>query len=138
MDTIFALATARGKAGIAVLRISGPKAHQSVEALCGDLPVARRAVLRTLRWEGDVLDEALVLVFAEKASFTGEAMAELQVHGSIAVTHSLVGVLSGVYLVSDHPLDIRVLELNSSAGLTLIDASFGAESLFVQKARHGA
>ena len=96
MDTIFALATARGKAGIAVLRISGPKAHQSVEALCGDLPVARRAVLRTLRWQGDVLDEALVLVFAEKASFTGEAMAELQVHGSIAVTHSLVGVLSGL------------------------------------------
>ena len=96
MDTIFALATARGKAGIAVLRISGPRAHQSVEALCGDLPVARRAVLRTLRWQGDVLDEALVLVFAEKASFTGEAMAELQVHGSIAVTHSLVGVLSGL------------------------------------------
>ena len=96
MDTIFALATARGKAGVAILRISGPEAHPAVVALCGDLPQVRRAGLRTLRWQGEVLDEALVLVFAANASFTGEPMAELQVHGSLAVTQSLVRVLAGM------------------------------------------
>ena len=96
MDTIFALATARGKAGVAILRISGPRAHPAVVALCGDLPQVRRAGLRTLRWQGEVLDEALVLVFAANASFTGEPMAELQVHGSLAVTQSLVRVLAGM------------------------------------------
>ena len=96
MDTIFALATARGKAGVAILRISGPGAHPAVVALCGDLPQVRRAGLRTLRWQGEVLDEALVLVFAANASFTGEPMAELQVHGSLAVTQSLVRVLAGM------------------------------------------
>ena len=55
------------------------------ERLCGDLPAARRAALRRLHWQGEVLDEALVLVFAEGASFTGEAVVELQVHGSPAV-----------------------------------------------------
>ena len=96
MDTIFALASARGKAGVAILRLSGPGAHGAVAALCGDVPVVRRAALRTLRWQGEALDEALVLVFAENASFTGEAMAELQVHGSLAVVQSLVRVLSGM------------------------------------------
>ena len=96
MDTIFALATARGKAGVAILRLSGPAAHLAVERLCGDVPTTRRATLRTLRWQGEVLDEALVLVFAAKASFTGEPMAELQVHGSLAVVQSLVRVLSGL------------------------------------------
>ena len=95
MDTIFALATARGKAGVAILRISGPGAHSTVKALCDDLPEMRRAGLRILRWQGEILDQALVLVFAANASFTGELMAELQVHGSLAVIQSLVRVLSG-------------------------------------------
>ena len=96
MDTIFALATARGKAGVAILRLSGPAAHGAVERLCGDIPTARRAALRTLRWQGEVLDEALVVVFAANASFTGELMAELQVHGSLAVVQSLVRVLASL------------------------------------------
>ena len=96
METIFALATARGKAGVAILRVSGPAAHFAVEALCGDVPPARRAALRTLCWQGEVLDEALVLVFAANASFTGEPMAELQVHGSLAVIQSLVRALSSL------------------------------------------
>ena len=94
MDTIFALATARGRAGVAVFRISGPAAHAAVAALCGSVPVARRASLRRLRWQGQVLDEALVLTFAAGASFTGEDMAELQVHGSLAVMQAVGRVLS--------------------------------------------
>ena len=96
MDTIFALASARGRAGVAVFRISGPEAHAAVAALAGDVPAMRRASLRRLIWEGDVLDEALVLVFAAGASFTGEAAAELQVHGSTAVVQALGRALSGM------------------------------------------
>ena len=96
MDTIFALATARGKAGVAILRISGHSAHDAVKVLSGDVPAARRVALRTLRWQDDVLDQALVLVFAANASFTGEPMAELQVHGSLAVIQSLLRALSSL------------------------------------------
>ena len=96
VDTIFALASARGRAGVAVFRISGPEAHRAVAALAGDVPPERRASLRRLTWQGDVLDEALVLVFAAGASFTGEAAAELQVHGSTAVVQALGRILGGL------------------------------------------
>ncbi|MGV8985727.1 MAG: tRNA uridine-5-carboxymethylaminomethyl(34) synthesis GTPase MnmE [Cypionkella sp.] len=92
-DTIFALASARGKAGVAVFRISGPQARQALACLC-DVPPARRAVLRRLVWQGDMLDEGLVLVFDAGASFTGEESVELQVHGSLAVVKTLGRVLA--------------------------------------------
>jgi len=94
MDTIFALATARGKAGVAVIRLSGSLAHSAVARLCA-LPPVRQAALRRLTWGGEVLDEALVLLFAEAASFTGEISAELHLHGSTAVVASVLRVLSG-------------------------------------------
>lgn len=96
MDTIFALATARGKAGVAVVRLSGPAAHEAVAALCGDVPELRRASVRRLAWQGEVLDEALVLAFGRGASFTGEDMAELQLHGSLAVVASVIRALSAM------------------------------------------
>ena len=71
MDTIFALASARGKAGVAVIRISGPRAWDAASALGGPLPEARRASVRKLEWNGEPLDEGLVLTFADGASFTG-------------------------------------------------------------------
>ncbi|MGI3169777.1 tRNA uridine-5-carboxymethylaminomethyl(34) synthesis GTPase MnmE [Pseudooceanicola sp. C21-150M6] len=94
MDTIFAQATAPGKAGVAIVRLSGPLAWQAVAQLCGSVPEPRQAGLRVLRWDGVVLDEALVLTFAEKASFTGEKVAEFQTHGSTAVVASLLRALS--------------------------------------------
>ena len=94
MDTIFALATARGKAGVAIVRISGPAAHEAVRSLTGDVPQARQAVVRTLRSGSDVLDEALVLTFHEGASFTGERAAELHLHGSTAVRRAVLTALS--------------------------------------------
>jgi tRNA modification GTPase len=95
MDTIYALATARGKAGVAVVRISGPLAFWSVEKLSGSVPKQRHASLRTLSdVNGDVLDEALVLCFEKGASFTGEQSAELQLHGSIAIVKSVLEELS--------------------------------------------
>ena len=94
MDTIFAPATARGKAGISVLRLSGPLSHSVVTGLCGSLPAMQRASLRKLVWQGVQIDEALVVVFEAGHSFTGEAMAELHVHGSIAVVAATLRALS--------------------------------------------
>lgn len=96
MDTIFALATARGKAGVAIIRISGPASHDAVRHLAGDVPEMRRAVLRTLRSGGEVLDQGLVLTFCEGSGFTGERAAELQLHGGTAVTSAVLKVLSGL------------------------------------------
>ena len=94
MDTIYALASARGKAGLSVVRISGQQAHEVVRTLTGDVPVVRRASLRQLRWNGDLLDDALVLVFDEGASFTGERVAELHLHGSLATVNAVLSALS--------------------------------------------
>lgn len=94
MDTIYALATARGRSGLAVVRVSGPAAFAAGSALCGSLPKPRVAGLRRLTWGGELLDEALVLTFAEGASFTGEAVVELQCHGGPAVVGAVLRALS--------------------------------------------
>lgn len=94
MDTIYALATARGRSGVAVVRISGPRAHQALALIC-DPPPLRVAALRKLVWHGDVLDQALVLTF-DHASFTGEPIVELHLHGSNAVVARVLQVLSGI------------------------------------------
>ena len=95
MSTIYALATPRGKAGLGVVRISGPHAPAAVEALAGPLPRPRRAGLRTLRSaEGTVLDQAIVLLFPEGESYTGEAVVELHCHGSPAVLDAVLEALS--------------------------------------------
>lgn len=113
MDTIFALASARGKSGIAVFRISGPRAFSAVAALCGSLPEPRRATLRQLTWRDEVLDQGLVLLFPQGESFTGEAVAELQVHGSLAVTQAVARALSemsGLRMADPGEFSRRALE----------------------------
>jgi tRNA modification GTPase len=88
-DTIFALATAPGRAGIAVLRLSGPQAWAAASSLAGPLPEHGRS-LRTLRdLSGEPIDEALVLTFGPGRSFTGEAVVELHCHGSPAVVSAI-------------------------------------------------
>ncbi len=93
MDTIFAPATAQGRAGVAVVRISGPEAHRAAVRLAGDLPEHGRALRRLRDAEGEVLDEALVLSFAAGRSFTGETVVELHLHGSPAVISAVLRVL---------------------------------------------
>lgn len=94
MDTIFALATAQGRAGVAVIRISGPEAFAVAGALCGDLPDGRAPALRHLSGsDGVVLDHALVLKFDGPASFTGEDTVEFHLHGSIAVVAAVLQAL---------------------------------------------
>lgn len=95
MDTIFALATARGKSGVAIVRLSGSCSWTALQALGVALPAPRKAALRRLTWQGEPLDEALVLIFAEGESFTGEAAAELHLHGSSATVSAVLAALSG-------------------------------------------
>lgn len=92
-DTIFAPATAAGRAAVAVVRVSGPATLSIVEALVGKPPKPRVAALRTLRHAGVDLDEALVLRFEGPASYTGEDGAEFHVHGGRAVVEALLGAL---------------------------------------------
>ncbi len=96
MDTIYALASARGKAGVAVVRLSGPLAREAVARLAGSVPPDRELRLRRLTVAGDVLDEALVAVFPEGGSFTGETVAEFHVHGGPAIVASLVAAMSAM------------------------------------------
>jgi tRNA modification GTPase len=94
-DTIFAPATAPGRAGIAVMRISGPRTGEALTAL-GVEPLRPRE-LRRARFRdpasGEVIDDGLVVRFAAPRSYTGEEMAELHTHGSPAVISALLGVL---------------------------------------------
>ena len=96
METIFALSSGRGKAGVAVIRVSGSMAHQAVVALSGRGPgPARQALFRILRdpQSGETLDQALVLWFEGPASFTGEDCAEFQIHGGPNVVGSVLSAL---------------------------------------------
>ncbi|SFD63542.1 tRNA uridine-5-carboxymethylaminomethyl(34) synthesis GTPase MnmE [Roseivivax sediminis] len=95
MDTIFALASAPGKAGVAVVRISGPAAWSAGRALAGTLPAPRQAGLRRLHDHGGgFLDEALVLAFEAGRSFTGEESVELHLHGSAAIVQAVLKELA--------------------------------------------
>lgn len=95
-DTIFALATAQGKAGVAVIRVSGPQAWNAAQTLCGNLPAPHKAALRRIRSGDEILDEGLLILFPEGASFTGEQVAEFQVHGSIAITRAILEALGRI------------------------------------------
>src|SRR6185295_1968166 len=102
-DTIFALASGAGRAGVAVVRLSGPKAGPALAVLAGELPPPRTAMLRRLTWEGWELDQALLLWFPAPASFTGEDVAEFHIHGGMAVREALFGALLGLGLRPAEP-----------------------------------
>jgi tRNA modification GTPase len=99
-DTIFAPATAAGRAAVAVVRLSGPSTSEALSAMCvGRAPRPRRASLRRLVDEGgEPLDEALVLWFPGPGSYTGEDSAEFHVHGGPAVVARLLDALSALGL----------------------------------------
>ena len=136
MDTIFAQATARGKAGVSVIRVSGPKAWDSARALAGKLPAPRMAGLRRLSVGGEFLDEAVVLCFEAGASFTDEELVEFQVHGAVATVAALLralGAMPGLRMAEPGEFTRRALEngrldLAQVEGLSdLIDAETEAQ-----------
>ena len=94
-DTIVAISSGAGVAGVAVIRISGPRAPDILGKLGAPDLVPRNARLVRLRHpaSGDVLDRALSLFFPAPHSFTGEDVVELHVHGSRAVLASVIDAI---------------------------------------------
>jgi tRNA modification GTPase len=112
-DTVFALATAPGRAAVAVVRLSGPAAGPALAALAGPLPLPRRAALRLLRQEdGEIIDRALALWFPGPSSYTGEDCAELHIHGGPVVIDSLTQSLlqAGLRLAAPGEFTRRAFE----------------------------
>ena len=148
MDTIFALASANGKAGVAVIRVSGPSALAAGAVLAGTLPEAGRHAVRRLRDAGGhTLDHALVLRFDAPHSFTGEDVVEFQCHGSMAVTAAVLSALGdqpGLRLAEPGEFTRRALEngrldLAQVEGLAdLIDAETEAQRVQAQRTLSGA
>lgn len=95
-DTIFALASAPGRAGIAVIRISGPEAGAALRDLSGSLPTPRLAVHKRFRdpRSAEAIDDGIALYFKGPASFTGEDVVELQLHGGRAVLDAVLTYLA--------------------------------------------
>jgi tRNA modification GTPase len=90
-DTIIALASGAGRAGVAVVRVSGPGAAGVLTQLGGaPVPRARKATIRVLRDNGAYLDEAIVLFMPGPNSFTGQDVVEFQVHGGPAVIEAVI------------------------------------------------
>ncbi|ANC92578.1 tRNA uridine-5-carboxymethylaminomethyl(34) synthesis GTPase MnmE [Azospirillum humicireducens] len=125
--TIYALATAPGRSGVAVVRVSGPEAGSALASLTGrPLPEPRRAVLTKLRdpKTGDALDDALVLRFTAPASFTGEDVVELHLHGGRAVVTGVIEALAtlpGLRLAEPGEFTRRAFE-NGKLDLTEAEA----------------
>lgn len=97
-STIFALATVAGRAGVAIVRLSGPSARSALERLAGPAPPPRQASYRPLKdpRSGELLDRGLVVWFPGPKSFTGDDVAELHLHGGRAVTKAVLEALAGL------------------------------------------
>ena len=103
-DTIYALSSAPGRAGVAVIRLTGCQAVEILKLITKQpLPSKRKMVVRKIYAAAEVVDEAMVVWFETGASFTSEEMVELHVHGGRA---SVSGVLS---VLADHS-DLRIAE----------------------------
>jgi|SRR5579864_7793202 len=137
-DTIFALASAAGRAGVAVVRISGPGAGAALQDLAGVLPAPRQA--RHVRFRaaesGELIDDGLALFFPAPASMTGEDVAELQLHGSRAVLSAVfaeLGARPGFRMAEPGEFTRRAflngkLDLTAAEGIAdLVAAETGAQ-----------
>jgi tRNA modification GTPase len=94
-QTIFALSSGRPPSAIAIVRVSGPQARTTLEALAGGVPdprIATRVLLRDGSGQG--IDDAIVLWFPEPASATGEDVAEFHIHGGRAIQAALFAALA--------------------------------------------
>ena len=100
-DTIYALASARGQAGVAVVRVSGASALDSLRLLTNEAEIPyRHALLRELKRpvSRETLDKALVLAFKSPHSYTGENVVEYHLHGGLAVIQGVLDFLNSMDL----------------------------------------
>ena len=97
--TIYALSSGPGVSGIAVIRISGRKAEEIVKLITnGSIPKPREATLRKFNKinNSQLIDEGILIWFPGPESYTGDDMAEIHVHGSIAVVRAILDQLSKI------------------------------------------
>ncbi|MEL7297756.1 MAG: tRNA uridine-5-carboxymethylaminomethyl(34) synthesis GTPase MnmE, partial [Pseudomonadota bacterium] len=123
-DTIVALATARGQAGVGIVRLSGPDAIAIAGRLVPRMPPPRQASLQVLSdATGDAIDQGIVLCFPAPHSYTGEDVVELQCHGSPIVLDSIVRTLceSGARLARNGEFSERAF-LNDKLDLAQAEA----------------
>jgi tRNA modification GTPase len=136
--SIYALSSAHGKAGVAVIRLSGPQSGDVLRLMAGGVAEPRVARLRPIRKpeNGETLDRGLVLWFPAPASFTGEDMAELHIHGGRAVVEGVLAALAampGLRMAEPGEFARRAfengkLDLTAAEGLAdLIDAETEAQ-----------
>lgn len=96
-DSIVALSSGKLPAGVAVVRLSGSRTRFAVETIAGKSAPERTASLQKLRQaDGSLIDTGLVFFFAGPRSFTGEDVAEFQVHGGKAVVSALLQALTAI------------------------------------------
>ncbi|MCH2273407.1 tRNA uridine-5-carboxymethylaminomethyl(34) synthesis GTPase MnmE [Thalassospira sp.] len=139
-DTIFALSSGAGRAGVAVIRLSGPMAGPTLCALLGrdNLPKARHAIYAPIRdpKTEERLDDAVAIYFAGPASFTGEDVVELHTHGGRAVIDGVLDCLAarpGLRIAEPGEYTRRAFEngkmdLTAAEGIAdLIDAETAAQ-----------
>lgn len=90
-DTIVALATPPGKAGVAIVRVSGSKSKQILQKIsrCNDDFKARYMYLKKI-YMGDIIDDALLVYFASPNSYTGEDVVEIQCHGGFFLAQQVI------------------------------------------------
>lgn len=97
-ETIYALSSAPGKAGVCVIRVSGPDALSSLKKMASFStdPEFRKAHLKSIKnpVDGNIIDNALIIAFRAPFSFTGEDVVEYQLHGSPAVIDAVMSTLS--------------------------------------------
>ncbi|HEV2562041.1 MAG TPA: tRNA uridine-5-carboxymethylaminomethyl(34) synthesis GTPase MnmE [Rhizomicrobium sp.] len=126
MDTIFALSTAPGRAGVAIVRVSGPRAKDALERLTGKRDFSpRQAILaRFADADGGEIDSGIVLWFPAPASFTGEDVAEFHVHGGHAIAAAMlrsIGAAKGLRPAEPGEFTRRAVE-NGKFDLTRAEA----------------
>ena len=114
-STIYALASGRPPAAIAIIRVSGPQAHEAGRRIAGELPEVREIALRELKHPGTglLLDRVLVLRFDAPASSTGEDVVEFHIHGGRAVADAVLDALAsldGLRLAKPGEFTRRALE----------------------------
>ncbi len=149
MTTIYALASAKGRAGVAVMRLSGEDAGMALATLTGkDVPPARQAALRTFADPGTaiVIDRGLALWFPAPASFTGEDVVELHLHGGPAVIAAMAAALDGLGLIPAEPGEFSrrafehgKLDLTEAEGIAdLVNAETEAQRIQALRQMDGA
>ncbi|MFS0711110.1 tRNA uridine-5-carboxymethylaminomethyl(34) synthesis GTPase MnmE [Brevundimonas phoenicis] len=134
-DTIFALATPPGRGAIAIIRLSGPGVDAALTALGAGGLTPRLASLRTLRHDGEMVDQALILRFPGPNSYTGEDSAELHLHGGRAVIEAASRALIALDVRPAEPGEFtrrafqngRMDLAQAEAVADLIDAETGAQ-----------